>query len=329
MSVFSDAIDWVKDAIGGKKPPERTQADFQTPVERITGPDQSLYQYGGHSQYFKNQRNRLEAQEAAAQNRDAYQLDYRNAMADRAAAQQARGMQMNAAAQYQDVLSGKGPESLAQLQMRQGQQQAANQGMAMLASTQNLSPAQRARLANQQVATASSNNAAQASLLRAQEIEQARQGYAGLASTIRGADYNAAAQAAQMEQAQGQLEAAQRGLNDARSMGLLGAQQQMNAAKMQGDMAFASAGQDTQRFNAGAQNAAAANAAAAYWNERAREDERKRQERQGIVDSVIGIGTQVAGTAFGAPPGASRGGGGSGGAGAPSGGGGSSGGVMF
>lgn len=306
------ALEW---AFGPKK---KTEADMRidpTTSDRVT--DNRNYLFGGSQQYFNKKRRDLEQGEQAALQREAYRLDYRNAMADRAQAQQIRSQQQQLAGQYQDVLSGKGPESLAQQQMRAGQAQAASQGMGMLASTRGLSPAQMARLSQQQTTAASAQNAQAASMLRAQEIDQARAGMGGLLGNIRGADMQSAAQAAQMEQAQGQLEQGQRGLNDARAMGLLGTQMQMNSSQLGANMAYDSAEAARDRFNAQQKQQAMMASKQAWFGQDAAQTQRDQAFYDSLTKGFLNLGMGAMGAMGGGAPGGGGGGGYSGGGWAP------------
>ncbi len=114
---------------------------------------------------------------------------------------QARDEYMRALAMAQSAAEGRAP-SMAQLQMKQGLDQAARQGLAMARSGRgNYNPAlQRAALTQQGVMA--QQGAQQSAMLRAQEMAQARSEYGGLSGNLLSSDQQRAmAQAQLMQQA--------------------------------------------------------------------------------------------------------------------------------
>ena len=99
---------------------------------------------------------------------------------------QGQGNQQVAAQSYQGVLNGTAP-SLAQMQMQQGQQQAAEQGMQMAASARGTGGqmAAQGQAAQAQAMGAQQANA-QGAMLRAQEVTAARGGLAGIGAAQQG-----------------------------------------------------------------------------------------------------------------------------------------------
>ena len=109
-----------------------------------------------------------------------------------------------AAAGYQGTMAGAAP-SLAQMQMKQGQQAATQQAQGMAASargTGNQLLAQ--QQAGQQQALASQQNNAQAGMLRAQEVQGATQGLAGIGAQQQnlGQQYGIGSQGQNMQEQQ-------------------------------------------------------------------------------------------------------------------------------
>ncbi|MBP9863224.1 MAG: hypothetical protein KBD62_35085 [Kofleriaceae bacterium] len=127
--------------------------------------------------------------------------DYTTADQDYARQQEARAQQMALGQQYQDVIAGKTP-SLAEMQMRAGQDATAQQSLNMAASARGgggLLAAQQAMNAN---ALGQQNVNRDAGMLRAQETAQARDAYGNLINNVRGADLGSMGQRADMAQAQ-------------------------------------------------------------------------------------------------------------------------------
>lgn len=127
-------------------------------------------------------------------------IDYGQANADYAQQQQAREQQMGLAQQYQDVIAGKTP-SLAEMQMRRGQEDSNQAALNLAASARGGG----ALLAQQQGLQASALGQQRvnqdAAMLRAQETAQARDAYGNLISGVRGQDLGARSQSAEQAQA--------------------------------------------------------------------------------------------------------------------------------
>lgn len=179
--------------------------------------------------------NRYRTMGGLAGQREAYQLDYGQANADRAQAQGARNDQSTAMNLTRQAAMGNAP-SRAELMGRQMISNSLDAQMAAAAS------ARGGALAQAGAMTAARQNAAQAqqqgmndlAALRADEMARAREAYAGQAGAMRGQDYQAAAQAAQMAQSQGQIEMGQRDLNQRAQMGYEQMGLDVNHAQQQG-----------------------------------------------------------------------------------------------
>jgi hypothetical protein len=218
------------------------------PVPNVPGPEALGYTYGLDPAYAGELRKRLEAQEQGALAREAYQADFAQAQADYARQQALAG-------QYENVLAGKGM-SLAELQMRQGQQQAMQQAAQMAASarggTAGLMMAQRS--AQQQSALGTAGVARDAAMLRAKEVAEARGQLGGLLGAMR--------QGSQAQtQTQAQLEMQQRQLNDARAAAQLQAQLDVNRAQLEGSMGYQGAALGARQKQAGMEQESAQKAA--------------------------------------------------------------------
>jgi hypothetical protein len=204
------------------------------------GTSESAFWYGGRENYYNKLRQRLEEQEAGAQNRASAQADFGRADQDYTNAGNARTQQQQLIDQYGNVVNGTAGPSLAEQQMRAGQTQAGLQAMQMAAATRggtaNQLAAQRSAMQQQAIGLGQVNR--NAGLLRAQEVQQARDAQAGLIGAMRQQDYQSRAGSQQQALGQAGLEMQQRALNDQRSMGLLGAQEQATQASMQGRMAY-------------------------------------------------------------------------------------------
>jgi hypothetical protein len=150
---------------------------------RTPMPNNENYKFGGSNEAREAWRNGLAERDAAALG----QADQWGAQGAQAREQQARLM-----GEYQDVAAGKGP-SIAQMQLRQGQQEAAGRAAQMAANTRggggNILTAQ--RMAQSQGAEQAAAVNAQAAQLRAGEIERARDAQVGLASGMRTGDMSA------------------------------------------------------------------------------------------------------------------------------------------
>ncbi len=129
---------------------------------------------------------------------------------------QARDAQMGALNLQRDAAMGMTP-SVAAIQQNQGLQQAraAQQSMAASARGGALAQASANRQAMNNAANIQAGGVQQAAMLRAQEMENARAGYMGGSNALRGSDF-------QQAQYGAHLADAQRGRNDAYSMGMEG-----------------------------------------------------------------------------------------------------------
>lgn len=180
--------------------------------------------YGGSPGYVEARSVQMDQRRAAVEGRQAPKTDYTQANADYAQQQNALGMMRSAA-------EGKEP-SVAQLQMQQGQRDAAAaaQGMASTAR----GGGGNAMLAMRQAQGANAEGAArtnqQAAMLRAQEMAQAREAYGGMAGNMRG-------QSAQQAQFQTQAAMQQTGMNDQRAMGYEDLEHKMRAQQQNAGVA--------------------------------------------------------------------------------------------
>lgn len=203
------------------------------------------------------------AKEDAAQNRAAPKTDFAMANADYQRSLEARGMQMDAAGQYKNVLAGN-YNSLAQQQLKEGQQRAVQAGQNLAASARGGGGAQimAAQAAQRQAALGSQQTNADASMLRAKEEENARQGLAAMAGQIRQGDFASRQGSQGQAQFLTEAELKQRQMNDQMSGQYLGAQSAGYGQQMQGgiaaqqiqagrDLAALHENQETQRANVG------------------------------------------------------------------------------
>lgn len=158
------------------------------------------WENGGISGAEKRARRYDQLGAAYAERPDAF-ADYTTADQDYARQQEARGQQLALGQQYQDVIAGKTP-SLAEMQMRQGQDATAQQALNMAASARGGG----GMLAQQQAINANALGQQRvgqdAAMLRAQETAQARDAYGNLVRDMRGADLGSMGQRADMAQAQ-------------------------------------------------------------------------------------------------------------------------------
>lgn len=130
-------------------------------------------------------------------------IDYGQANGDYAQQQQVREQQMALGQQYQDVIAGKTP-SLAEMQMRRGQEDS-NQAALNLAASARGGGALLAQQQGLQASTLGQQRVNQdAAMLRAQETMQARDAYGNLLGGMRGQDLGARGQSAEQAQAQAQ-----------------------------------------------------------------------------------------------------------------------------
>lgn len=163
---------------------------------------------------------RYQGMGAAAAQRGAYQLDYAAANRDRSNAEFARDAQVDATSLQRQAAYGQAP-SRAEILGRQMAGQSLDAQMAGAASARGgpLAQAAAMRSAAGGAGAFQQQSINQLSALRADEMARARDAYFSSASGIRAGDYTGADQAARMAQAQGQMELAQRQLNQQGQMG--------------------------------------------------------------------------------------------------------------
>ena len=228
-------------------------------------------------------------------NRGFIATDYEDADADYARQQQARGDQMALGQQYQDVISGKAP-SLAEMQMRQGQDDAAQSALNLAASARGGG----ALLAQQQAINANALGQQRvgqdAAMLRAQETSQARDAYGNLLNNVRGADLGSMGQRADMAQAQAGSRVAQRGQNDAMGAQYRGMRDSLQESQRDANISVWQGNQSAQTaVQTGSQQAAAADRAS------------NRAALAGVVGAGLGAGASMyTGGKKGLPNGAHR-----------------------
>lgn len=181
------------------------------PKVNATYGDPAGFTYGGDANYYKNLRDRHAQQEG--QGLEQANQDYANSGL-------ARSQMQQMADQYGRVAAGKAGPSLAEQQMRAGQQQAAQQAAQMAASTRGGTGAMLAaqRAAQTQSVLGQQDVAQQAGMLRAKEVQQARDAQAGLLGAMRQQDLSS--------RGQGQQEA----------LGYAGAQHAATMGALQGSM---------------------------------------------------------------------------------------------
>lgn len=150
--------------------------------------------------------------------RDIYDVDYTTADQDYARQQEARAKQMALGQQYQDVIDGKAP-SVAEMQMRAGQDATAQQALNMAASARGGGGMLAAQQAQQANALGQQRVGMEAGMLRAQETAQARDAYGNLLNNVRGGDMSAMGARAGMAQAQTENYREQERQRDAMAMG--------------------------------------------------------------------------------------------------------------
>lgn len=242
----------------------------------VLNPNNEKYSYGGQrfvedpndpwgGRYVSGADDRADEYNALGDhyaNRGFIATDYEDADADYARQQQARGDQMALGQQYQDVISGKAP-SLAEMQMRQGQDDAAKSALNLAASARGGG----ALLAQQQAINANALGQQRvgqdAAMLRAQETSQARDAYGNLLNNVRGADLGSMGQRADMANSQADSRVQQRGMNDAMGMGYRGAADNMRNAQTDRNLSLGQSNQSMYTAMAtGAQQAAASTRAA-------------------------------------------------------------------
>lgn len=179
--------------------------------------------------------NRYRGMGNQAAQREAHQIDYGQANADRSQAQGARNEQSAALNMTRQAAMGNAP-SRAELMGRQMIGNSLDAQMAAAASARGGALAQAGAMtaARQDAAQFQQRGMNDLAALRADEMARAREAYASQAGAMRGQDYQGAAQAAQMSQAQGQIEMGQRGLNQQAQMGYEQMGLDVNRAQQQG-----------------------------------------------------------------------------------------------
>ena len=157
--------------------------------------------YGGEKSGADKRGDWYDALGNAYENRADTFADYTTADQDYARQQEARAAQMALGQQYQDVIDGKAP-SLAEMQMRAGQDRAAQTAINMAASARGGGGMLAAQQAQQAGALGQQNVNRDAAMMRAQETAQARDAYGNLMNNVRGADLSSMGTRADMAQAQ-------------------------------------------------------------------------------------------------------------------------------
>ncbi len=237
------------------------KSDFHVDPVKV---DPNAYQYGGAPGGAAAAAQRYQGVGTAAQTRTGPAIDNTNFNQDRAQGQQARGNQNDAIALARAQATGAAP-SVAAIQQKQGLD------AAMLAQGSAAASARGpAGLANAQY-TAAGNQAAMgvravndASSLRAGEIQAGTNALIGATGQQRAQDLGSQQASAQNAQAQAQLEAGQRGLNDNMQLGMTGYETGVNNSQLQAQMGQqAQQSQNDLGAQALNQKADAANAAAA------------------------------------------------------------------
>lgn len=244
----------------------------------VLNPDNSKYQFGGQrwvrdptpdnpnaGYYVSGADDRADEYNALGQHygtRGTFGADYTDADQDFARQQEARAKQMALGQQYQDVIDGKAP-SVAEMQMRAGQDATAQQALNMAASARGgggMLAAQQAQQANALGQQAVNRDAG---MMRAQETAQARDAYGNLLGNVRQGDLGSMGQRASMAGSDRDSRVQQQGQSDAMAMGYR--QQADNTRNAQTDRNL-SLGQSNQSMYTamatGQQQAAAATRAA-------------------------------------------------------------------
>lgn len=173
-------------------------------------------QVGKQSDQVELERYRSLAEAAAA--RQAYQVDFGRAQADRANGLQARGQQVDALGLQQQAAAGNAP-SRAALMGNQMAGQSLEATLGAGAGARGLGAAAAQSMAMRGQGGMQLGGMQQMAGLRSQEMQDARGQYMAGASGIRGGDYASQAMSQQQAEAQAQAENAQRRLNQQGQMG--------------------------------------------------------------------------------------------------------------
>lgn len=249
---MSDIGGWISERLGSKN------------KERAGGfsVDPNAYQYGGSPGGADEAANRYRNQAEGAQGRQGVRADFGNALGNRQNALEAREGQRTAAELMMARAQGRVP-SIARMAADRQMGQAVSAQQAAAASARGpagLALAQRNAAGN--IAGAQSAIANQGQLNEMQERLAAEQAALGAYGGIRGQDYTGQGLDAQQAQAQAQLDAQQRALNDQFSLGMTGfehgTRQSQLGAQMQGQAQASANTLGAQGINAGVggQNAA-------------------------------------------------------------------------
>jgi hypothetical protein len=176
--------------------------------------------------------------------RRAYTANYGVANQDRAQGQQSRNDQLQELERLRATARGEGP-SAAALQMEQAQEIAAANAANIAASARGTgAQAQASHDAIRAQMAGAQTSARDTAIIRAQEALQAQQAATGLVSGMRTQSAQDRATSGQQAQFQAGQQQANRGQNDARSMGLL--QAQIDEAKARAATASGQAGREQQ-----------------------------------------------------------------------------------
>lgn len=201
--------------------------------------DASAYQYGGNhggTEAADAERYRTLAQNA--ESRQGPQLQTANADQARALAMQGRGDQQAAMGLSRQAALGNAP-SVAAIQQQQGLDQAMRNQYALAGSARGPGALANAQYnAAQNAGAMAQQGVNQAASLRASEMAQARNDYASQASGIRSADVGQQQADFSQANAQAQLEAGQRALNDQYSLGQYQNEQAVRDAGLKAAMAM-------------------------------------------------------------------------------------------
>lgn len=248
---------------------------------------------------YRGTSNKYDEQRGYADERKTPGMDWKNADAEQQNAQAARARQMALADRLQERVDGTLP-SFAEMQLKRGQE---NNLRAQMNAAANTRGGGGAALAAQAEASraglmAGQSTNAEAAMLRFREQAEAEQQLAGLLGNVRGQDYSGVGLGQQRAGMGADMELRSRGLNDARSMGLL--QADIEERKARAGIASQGAALDYQGEMAAwaAQNAAA---------------QSKYNASQQMTGSLIGAGAGMYGAQAAAGAKGGGGGGGTGG----------------
>ena len=171
---------------------------------------------------------------AAADAREGYKWNWGQADEQRGNALQSRGYQSDLAQRYRDRIDGKGGPSLAEQQLRMGQETNMRGMLNAAASTRGgggAALAAQAQACNQGLVAGQQLNA-EAAMMRTKEQQDAEAAYAGLLNNMRGADMAGSEMDMRRQGMMADEYLKNRQINDARSMGLLQGSIEEQKAKM-------------------------------------------------------------------------------------------------